>query len=119
MSAVVSEEELVAACRQILRQWPGARAAVLFGSRARGTAHPNSDRDVAIVLEGDKLRHPRPARSVFARSELPADLRTSKSGLCPGKTCTETPALSAPCPTPSAVTAGCSRAGGTGRIRRG
>ncbi len=74
MSAVVSEEELAAACRQTLRQWPGARAAVLFGSRARGTAHPNSDWDVAIVLEGDELRHPRPARSVFPRSELPADL---------------------------------------------
>ena len=74
MSAVVSEEELVAACRQTLRQWPGARAAVLFGSRARGTAHPDSDWDVAIVLEGDELRHPRPARSVFPQSELPADL---------------------------------------------
>jgi len=74
MSAVVSEEELVAACRQTLSQWPGARAAVLFGSRARGTAHRNSDWDVAIVLEGGELRHPRPARSVFPRSELPADL---------------------------------------------
>ena len=74
MPAIVSEEELIAACRQTLRQWPGARAAVLFGSRARGTAHPDSDWDVAIVLEGGELRHPRPARSVFPRSELPADL---------------------------------------------
>ena len=74
MSAIVSEKELVAACRKTLRQWPGARAAVLFGSRARGTAHPDSDWDVVIVLEGGELRHPRPARSVFPRSELPADL---------------------------------------------
>ena len=74
MPAVVSEEELAAACRETLRQWPQARAAVLFGSRARGTQRPDSDWDVAIVLEGGELRHPRPARSVFPRSELPADL---------------------------------------------
>ena len=74
MPPVTTEQDLVAACRETLRQWPQARAAVLFGSRARGTAHPDSDWDVAIVLEGDELRHPRPARSVFPRSELPADL---------------------------------------------
>ena len=74
MSPVITERELAAACRETLRQWPGALAAVLFGSRARGTANPDSDWDVAIVLEGGELRHPRPARSVFPRSELPADL---------------------------------------------
>ena len=74
MSPVITERELAAACRETLRLWPGALAAVLFGSRARGTAHPGSDWDVAFVLEGGELRHPRPARSVFPRSELPADL---------------------------------------------
>ena len=74
MPPVITEQDLVAACRETLRLWPQARAAVLFGSRARGTAHPDSDWDVAIVLEGDELGHPRPARSVFPRSELPADL---------------------------------------------
>ena len=74
MPAVITERELAAACRETLRQWPQARAAVLFGSRARGTARPDSDWDVAIVLEGGALLHPRPARSVFPRSELPADL---------------------------------------------
>ena len=74
MPPVTTEQDLVAACRETLRLWPQARAAVLFGSRARGTAHPDSDWDVAIVLEGDHLRHPRPARSVFPRSDLPADL---------------------------------------------
>ena len=74
MPAVTTERELAAACRETLRQWPQARAAVLFGSRARGTAQPDSDWDVAIVLEGGELRHPRPAQSVFPRSELPADL---------------------------------------------
>ncbi len=74
MSPVITERELAAACRETLRLWPGALAAVLFGSRARGTAHPGSDWDVAFVLKGSELRHPRPARSVFPRSELPADL---------------------------------------------
>ena len=74
MSPVITERELAAACRETLRQWPQALAAVLFGSRARGTAHPDSDWDVAFVLEGGELRHPRSARSVFPRSELPADL---------------------------------------------
>ena len=40
MPPVTTEQDLVAACRETLRQWPQARAAVLFGSRARGTAHP-------------------------------------------------------------------------------
>ena len=71
MSAVITERELAAACRQALRQWPQVRAAVLFGSRARGAAHPRSDWDVAIVLEGSEPRHPDLATSVFPRSELP------------------------------------------------
>ena len=71
MSAVITEQELVAACREILRQWPQARAAVLFGSRARGTQRPDSDWDVAIVLGGGEPRHPGLATSVFSRQQMP------------------------------------------------
>ena len=67
----LTERDIVAACRKVLSQWPRARAAVLFGSRARGTAHLNSDWDVAIVLEGDEPRQPGLATSVFPRSEVP------------------------------------------------
>ena len=74
MSAAITERELVAACRETLARWPQARAAVLFGSRARGTQRPDSDWDIAFVLEGSDLRHPRPARSVFPRSQMPVDL---------------------------------------------
>ena len=74
MSASITERELVAACREALAQWPQARAAVLFGSRARGTQHLDSDWDVAFVLEAGELHHPRPARSVFPHSGMPADL---------------------------------------------
>ncbi len=74
MSVVITElteRDLVAACQKAVSQWPRARAAVLFGSRARGTAHPHSDWDIAIVLEGNEPRHPGLATSVFPRSELP------------------------------------------------
>ena len=74
MSAAITERELVAACRETLARWPQARAAVLFGSRARGTQSQDSDWDVAFVLEGGELRHPRPARSVFPQSQMPVDL---------------------------------------------
>ncbi|MCY4590759.1 MAG: nucleotidyltransferase domain-containing protein [Alphaproteobacteria bacterium] len=67
-----TEPNHAAACQETLRLWPQARAAVLFGSRARGTAHPDSDWDVAFVLAGGELRRPRPARSVFPRPDLPA-----------------------------------------------
>ena len=71
MTAVITERELVAACRETLRRWPQARAVVLFGSRARGTQGPDSDWDVAIVLEGDEPRHPDLAASVFPRQGFP------------------------------------------------
>ena len=74
MSVVITERDLAAACRETLRLWPQARAAVLFGSRARGTQRPDSDWDIAIVLEGDTPRHPDLATSVFPRQEMPADL---------------------------------------------
>ena len=74
MSAVMTERDLAAACRETLRLWPQARAAVLFGSRARGTQRPDSDWDITIVLEGDTPRHPDLATSVFPRQEMPADL---------------------------------------------
>ncbi len=71
MTAVITERELVAACREALRQWPQARAAVLFGSRARGTQGSDSDWDVAIVIEGDEPRYPDLATSVFPRQDFP------------------------------------------------
>ena len=67
MSAAITERDLAAACRETLRQWPQARAAVLFGSRAHGTQRPDSDRDIAIVLKGDEPLRPDLATSVFPR----------------------------------------------------
>lgn len=37
----------------VVSQYPAQRA-ILFGSRARGTAHSESDADVAVLLKGEK-----------------------------------------------------------------
>ena len=57
----INEARLRAACGAVLRQWPEVKAAVLFGSRARGTHRPDSDWDVALILDGDKPERARPA----------------------------------------------------------
>ncbi len=61
MPATISEQQLREACQTTLRQWPEARAALLFGSRARGDGREDSDWDVAIVLSGDNPERARPA----------------------------------------------------------
>ncbi len=45
--------EIRRAARAVLDAWPEARAAVLFGSRARGTHRANSDWDIAFITAGD------------------------------------------------------------------
>lgn len=47
--------DLVPRLRELLRGTPGLRLAVLFGSRARGTARPDSDVDLGVLGEVDRL----------------------------------------------------------------
>ena len=47
--------DLAAQLREHLRGTPGLRVAVLFGSRARGTARPDSDVDLGVLGELDRL----------------------------------------------------------------
>ncbi len=48
--------EIRHAAQAALDAWPEARAAVLFGSRARGNHRADSDWDVAFILDGDGER---------------------------------------------------------------
>jgi predicted nucleotidyltransferase len=66
-------EHLVERLRQVLEARPEIREAYLFGSRARGGRHPESDTDVAVYL--DRGRAP-DSRSGFA-AELAAALMTA------------------------------------------
>ena len=50
---ITSQAQLAEICRQTLADWPEAQAAVLYGSRARGDHRPDSDWDIAVILDGD------------------------------------------------------------------
>lgn len=47
-------KEVGSACEYALRLWPNAKAAILFGSRARGDHHSESDWDVAFITQRDE-----------------------------------------------------------------
>ena len=47
---------------------------ILFGSRARGDARPDSDFDLLVVRESDKLRHERSAPIYTALADVPAEV---------------------------------------------
>ena len=84
MSPVITERELAAACRETLRQWPQARAAVLFGSRARGTAHPGQRPGMSQSCSRAASCATAPARHgrCFRDRNCQPICRRSTSGLC-------------------------------------
>jgi predicted nucleotidyltransferase len=47
--------DLLDGLRSVLSTRPRVRLALLFGSRARGTAHAGSDVDVAVLAPGEDL----------------------------------------------------------------
>ena len=47
---------------------------ILFGSRARGDARPNSDFDVLVIKESDEPRHRRSVPLYVALADLPVEV---------------------------------------------
>ena len=71
----LGNDDLVHACRRTLDAWPEARAAVLFGSRARGTNRTDSDWDIVIVLNNKELTKAYPVGSDTPQAAALTSLR--------------------------------------------
>ena len=74
MERMTSRAHLIALCQQTREQWDHVQAIVLFGSRAKGTARPDSDWDIAVIVDDPQLttlRHNKvtPAPPPFDRYE--------------------------------------------------
>ena len=74
MERITSRAHLIALCQQAREQWDHVQAIVLFGSRAKGTARPDSDWDIAVIVDDPQLttlRHNKvtPAPPPFDRYE--------------------------------------------------
>jgi predicted nucleotidyltransferase len=67
-------EQLVAEMVARIRKVAQPERIILFGSRARGTAHADSDFDLLVIKESDKPRYQRsiPLYSILA--DLPAEV---------------------------------------------
>ena len=63
-------EEIVARIRRASRP----QRIILFGSRARGEARPNSDYDLLVIQESDEPRYQRAAPLYTALADLPAEV---------------------------------------------
>ena len=55
LERITSRAHLTAVCQQARQQWDHVQAIVLFGSRAKGTARPDSDWDIAVIVDDPDL----------------------------------------------------------------
>ena len=69
--------EIIEQIRKVVRQAAPTAEVVLFGSEARGDARPDSDIDLLILLDGDRLTLAREETVTLPLYEL--ELRT---GIC-------------------------------------
>ena len=57
MALITSHQQLTTLCERAYQTWPDVRAILLFGSQARGTAHPDSDWDIAVIVDDPTIDH--------------------------------------------------------------
>lgn len=68
--AVSLLDEIVSRIRQVCRP----TQIILFGSRARGEARPNSDYDLLVIQRSDRPRYERAVSLYAALADLPAEV---------------------------------------------
>ncbi len=74
MAVITSRQELTDVCMEAFRSWENVESILLFGSRVRGTALPDSDWDIAVLVNDPVITEPtqnkrKPARPPFDRYE--------------------------------------------------
>ncbi len=57
MALITSRQQLTTLCERAYRTWPDVRAILLFGSQANGTAHLDSDWDIAVIVDDPTMDH--------------------------------------------------------------
>ena len=57
MSLITSRQQLTTLCERAYQTWPDVRAILLFGSQAKGTARPDSDWDIAVIVDDPTIDH--------------------------------------------------------------
>jgi len=57
MALITSRQQLTTLCERAYQTWPDVRSILLFGSRANGTARPDSDWDIAVIVEDPAIDH--------------------------------------------------------------
>ena len=50
LALVLSQSDVLSIASSVIRSYPSVTSAYLFGSRAQGTARPNSDVDIALFI---------------------------------------------------------------------
>ena len=57
MALITSRQQLTTLCEQAYQTWPDVRAILLFGSRARGMPRPDSNWDIAVIVDDPAIDH--------------------------------------------------------------
>lgn len=72
--AVMETDQLLQEIVERIRSAGQPERIILFGSRARGQAHPHSDYDLLVIQESEQPRYRRAAPLYAALADLPAEV---------------------------------------------
>jgi predicted nucleotidyltransferase len=69
-----SEKEVLSQIQAVIRQSAPEATAILYGSRARGDARPDSDWDILILLDKERITHEDRERIAHPLYDLAIDI---------------------------------------------